>query len=227
VEEPRRQIRSFVRRAGRITRAQRQALETLWPLYGIERPDVTLDLDSLFGRKAERVLEIGFGDGKVLSELAATHSDTDYLGIEVHQPGVGALLLAIDKARLSNVRIIHDDASDVLDSWLAPSSLSRINLFFPDPWPKKRHHKRRIVQTGFLEQLARVLVPRGILHMATDWQPYADHMLEVGNASPCFDNVSESDAFMPRPEDRPETKFERRGRGLGHGVWDLVFTRSN
>lgn len=226
MEEPRRQIRSFVRRTGRITRGQSQALESLWPLYGIERPAETLDLDALFGRKADRILEIGFGDGKVLSQLAATHSDNDYLGIEVHGPGVGALLLAIDKGQLSNVRIIHDDAADVLTSWLGPDCINRVNLYFPDPWPKKRHHKRRIVQTGFLEQLARVLVPHGILHTATDWQPYAEHMLEVANASPRFDNTSEFNSFVPRPKDRPETKFERRGVGLGHGVWDLIYTRS-
>lgn len=198
----------------------------LWPMYGIERPAGILDLDALFGRKADRVLEIGFGDGQALSELAAAHKDKDYLGIEVHEPGVGALLLAIDKKQLSNVRIIHDDAADVLAGWIGPASLSRVNLYFPDPWPKKRHHKRRIVQTGFLEQLAQVLTPRGILHMATDWQPYAEHMLEVANASPCFDNTSEFSSFVPRPEDRPETKFERRGLSLGHGVWDLVYTRN-
>ena len=226
MEEPQRQIRSFVRRAGRITQAQSQALENLWPLYGVGRPPGSLDLDALFGRKADRILEIGFGDGKVLSELATTHPDKDYLGIEVHRPGVGALLLAIDKGQLSNVRVIHDDAADVLAGWLQPASISQVILYFPDPWPKKRHHKRRIVQPGFLEQLARVLVPHGILHMATDWQPYAEQMLEVANASPWFDNTSEFSSFVPRPEDRPETKFERRGRKLGHGVWDLIYARS-
>jgi tRNA (guanine-N7-)-methyltransferase len=195
-------------------------------LYGVAQPAGTLDLDVLFGRKADRILEIGFGDGQVLSQLATIHPYRDYLGIEVHQPGVGALLLAIDKGQLSNVRVVRDDAADVLTSWLAPNSLSRVNLYFPDPWPKKRHHKRRIVQAGFLEQVARVLVPHGTLHMATDWQPYAEHMLEVANASPWFDNSGEFNTFVPRPEDRPETKFERRGLGLGHGVWDLIYTRN-
>ncbi|MGI9264694.1 MAG: tRNA (guanosine(46)-N7)-methyltransferase TrmB [Gammaproteobacteria bacterium] len=225
MDKPHRQIRSFVRRTGRITPAQRQAIESLWPQYGVGKPTGLLDLDSLFGRSAERVLEIGFGNGEVLASLALSHRDKDYLGIEVHEPGVGALLQAIDKCQLSNVRIIHDDAADVVSNWLAPASIHRVNLYFPDPWPKKRHHKRRIVQHGFVGELARVLIPGGILHMATDWAPYAEHMLEVGNSSDCFTNLSETDGILPRPDDRPETKFERRGQRLGHDVADLLFRR--
>jgi tRNA (guanine-N7-)-methyltransferase len=225
VDKPRRQIRSFVRRTGRITRAQRNAIDALWPRYGIGAPAEPLDLDTLFGRSTERTLEIGFGNGAVLAALAMARPDRDFLGIEVHEPGVGALLQAIDRDQLTNVRICHADATDVVSDWLSPASLHRVNLFFPDPWPKKRHHKRRIVQPEFLEQLARVLTPGGILHMATDWAPYAEHMLAIGNSSELFVNTSQTGGFVPRPDDRPETKFERRGRRLGHQVADLIYRR--
>ncbi len=226
--EPRhRPIRSFVRRAGRITDAQKRALGDLWPVYGIDAPDGCLDLPALFGRDEPITLEIGFGDGNVLAQLAASHIERDFVGIEVHEPGVGALLLAVERGGMRNIRVIRDDAMIVLSDWLAPCSIARINLYFPDPWPKKRHHKRRIVQPDFLAYCARALEPGGLLHMATDWEPYAEHMLEVANACPWFDNADSGESYSPRPADRPESKFERRGRKLGHGVWDLLYRRNS
>jgi tRNA (guanine-N7-)-methyltransferase len=222
--EHRRPVRSFVRRAGRLTRAQQRALDDLLPVWGVAAPAAgrRLDLDGLFGRTAPRVLEIGFGDGESLAEMAAAAPGTDFLGIEVHEPGVGHLLLALERLALGNVRVIVHDAVEVLAQWLAPASIDRIQLYFPDPWPKKRHHKRRIVQRGFLEDAARVLRPAGRLHMATDWAPYAEHMIETAEACPWFDRA-------PDPSDgpRPETKFERRGLRLGHGVRDLVYVRND
>jgi tRNA (guanine-N7-)-methyltransferase len=222
--DQRRPIRSFVRRAGRLTHAQQRALASLLPVWeiGAPAPGRVLDLDGLLGRAAPRVLEIGFGDGEALAETAAAAPGTDFLGIEVHEPGVGHLLLAIEREGLTNVRVIVHDAVEVLAEWLAPASLDRIQLFFPDPWPKKRHHKRRIVQPGFLADAARALRPGGVLHMATDWAPYAEHMRETADAAPWFDRPSGNSGSGGRPE----TKFERRGRRLGHGVADLLYTRN-
>lgn len=223
----RRQVRSFVRRAGRLTPAQARALRELWPEYGIEPPaGGTLDLGAVFGRSAPRICEIGFGDGEALAVLAGQRPDTDFLGIEVHEPGIGHLLLRLQKEQLRNVRLIRQDAVDVLRGWLPPESLDRIHLFFPDPWPKKRHHKRRILQPEFLALAARVLRPGGVLHLATDWKDYADQMLEYTDATPRFRNRAGPGNFSARPAERPETKFERRGRRLGHGVWDLVYERA-
>ena len=219
-----RRIRSFVRRAGRLTRAQARALEALWPAYGLDTGDDPLDLAAAFGREAPRILEIGFGDGECLAELAARHPDRDYLGIEVHEPGVGHLLLALERNGTDNVRCIARDATEVLPL-IPPRSLRGVHLFFPDPWPKKRHHKRRIVQPAFLESVGRVVAPGGYLHMATDWEPYAEHMLAVGNAAPGWKNTSPDEGYVSRPDTRPETKFERRGQRLGHTVRDLVFRR--
>jgi tRNA (guanine-N7-)-methyltransferase len=220
----RRRIRSYVRRAGRLTRAQARALEDHWPAFGLDTGTGPLDLAAAFGRKAPRILEIGFGDGECLAELAARHPDQDYLGIEVHEPGVGHLLLTLEKNGTRNVRVIARDATEVLP--LIPSrALRGVHLFFPDPWPKKRHHKRRIVQPGFFKAVGRVVAPGGYLHMATDWEPYAEHMLAVGNAAPGWHNTSPDRGFVERPETRPETKFERRGQRLGHAVRDLVFRR--
>ncbi len=223
-ETGRRQVRSFVRRTGRVTRAQARALETLWPRIGIDAGVEPLDLTAAFGRDAPRILEIGFGDGECLAELAVRHPEQDYLGIEVHEPGVGHLLLAVEESGAENVRCIREDAMDVLPL-IGPGQLAGVHLFFPDPWPKKRHHKRRIVQPAFFDAIARVVRPGGYLHMATDWVPYAEHMLETGRSAPGWANTSPTGGFVPRPESRPETKFERRGQRLGHEVRDLVFRR--
>jgi len=225
METRRRQVRSFVRRAGRTTTAQSRALEQLWPVYGVEPPRDRLDLEALFGRNAPRVCEIGFGNGDALAALARHRPDTDFLGIEVHEPGIGHLLLAIRKTGIGNVRVIRQDAVEVIRDWLPSASLDRIHLYFPDPWPKKRHHKRRIVQPDFLAALARVLKPGGTLHLATDWEPYAKHMLEVTGNCREFRNMAGPGSYSPRPAERAETRFERRGRRLGHPVRDLLFER--
>lgn len=225
MEPWRRQVRSFVRRAGRITAAQARALDELWPIYGIDAADGALDLDDLFGRHAPRLCEIGFGNGDALVTLARDRPDMDFLGIEVHDPGIGHLLLAAEKSGLRNLRIARHDAVEVIRDWLPFASLDRVHLYFPDPWPKKRHHKRRIVQPAFLEAIAQVLKPGGVLHMATDWQPYAEQMLRLTEGSGRFRNLAGPGEYSPRPPERPETRFERRGRRLGHPVRDLVFER--
>jgi len=218
-------IRSFVQRAGRITRAQVRALEQLWPRFGIDYSPALLDLDTVFGRRAPRVLEIGIGDGETLLALAAARPDCDFLGVEVHRPGIGHCLLGIEAAALTNVRLISHDAIEVLQHMLPAHSLAEALLYFPDPWPKKRHHKRRIVQAAFVELLAARLAPDGRFRLATDWAPYAEHMLEVLKASPSFINVSPAGDYVSRPPSRPLTKFERRGERLGHAVFDLEFRR--
>lgn len=219
-----REIRSFVRREGRITRAQEQALTRLWPRFGLETGG-PVDLDACFGRHALRTLEIGFGNGESLAGMAVREPATDFIGIEVHRPGVGHLLLELERRELHNVRVIRADAVDVLKVCLPDGAFERVLLLFPDPWPKKRHHKRRLVQTGFIDVLARKISPRGILHMATDWEDYAQHMLEVMAAAPAFRNCAGAGNFSPRPDYRPITRFEERGRRLGHGVRDLLFER--
>jgi tRNA (guanine-N7-)-methyltransferase len=217
-------IRSYVLRAGRITQAQRRALDVLLPRWGIPYSPQILDLDSAFGRRARRVLEIGFGNGDTLVELAASSPDTDFLGVEVHPPGVGRCLLAIESRSLTNLRLIVHDAVEVLASQLPPASIDEVLLYFPDPWPKKRHHKRRIVQPAFASLVARVLKQGGRFRLATDWQPYAEWMLEVLNAAPEFANVAPGNGCVDRP-DRGETRFEDRGRRLGHRVFDLEYVR--
>lgn len=181
----------------------------------------------LFGRSAPRTLEIGFGNGDNLATLAARHPERDYLGVEVHDPGVGHLLARIGREKLPNIRIARHDAVEVLAGWLPPGSIDETLIFFPDPWHKKRHHKRRLVQPALLEQLARIMAPGGRLHLATDWAPYAEHMLEVCNASPWFANMATNGAYAARPETRPVTKFERRGLKLGHEVFDLLYRRGD
>lgn len=208
-----------MQREGRLTRAQGRALETLWPKFGVDPGTTPLDLDLLFGRRAPRILEIGFGDGESLAELARARPECDYLGIEVHRPGIGHLLLALEKDAIGNVRIVRDDAVAVLRERIPDGSLAGVNIFFPDPWPKKRHHKRRLIQPPFVELLASKLEGGARLHLATDWEDYAAQMRETLNASPSFE---ESECSV----ERPATKFETRGRRLGHGVWDLVFIRS-
>ena len=220
-----RAIRSFVTRAGRITPAQERALATLWPKYGVEPAAAPLDLGALFGRSAPRTVEIGFGNGENLIALAQAHPERDYLGIEVHRPGVGRLLLALEERRLCNVRVICHDAVEVLERQIAEASLDEILILFPDPWPKKRHHKRRLIQPPFVALLARALVPGGVLRLATDWQPYAVEMLEVLNAAAELDNLAADRGFVARPAERPPTRFERRGERLGHEVWDLAYRR--
>ena len=219
-----RRIRSFVRREGRLTPAQQRALDELWSTYGLE-PDRRLEAAAVFGRRAPLTLEIGFGNGASLAELALAEPGTDFIGIEVHRPGVGRLLKELQQRDIHNVRVFCHDAIEVLESAIADASLDRVLLFFPDPWPKKKHHKRRIVQPAFVALLARKLKPGGLLHMATDWEPYAEHMRQVMRASPDFTNAGDSDGYVQRPAWRPLTRFENRGRRLGHEVRDLLYRR--
>ena len=223
-EHPR-AIRSFVTRAGRITEAQVRALEVLWPKYGVEFSAGALDCDVLFGRHAPRTVEIGFGNGENLAKMAAAHPERDYLGIEVHRPGVGRLLLAVEAALLTNVRVICHDAVEVLRGQISQQSLDEVVILFPDPWPKKRHHKRRLVQGAFIELVTDRLRPEGVLRMATDWQPYAEEMLVVLTANPRLRNLAADGTYIPRPTERTATRFEKRGERLGHDVWDLAFSR--
>ncbi|MDH3419935.1 MAG: tRNA (guanosine(46)-N7)-methyltransferase TrmB [Gammaproteobacteria bacterium] len=220
-----RKIRSFVRRPGRTTHAQRRALEEIWPRYGIEPVNQRVDLRALFGRSAPVVLEIGFGNGEALFTSAANHPEVDHLGIEVHEPGIGHLLMLLERAGLDNVRVIASDAVEVLDQQLETASVAVVRLFFPDPWPKKRHHKRRLLQPSFVAELARVLEPGGLLHIATDWSNYAEHMAELMSASDSFKALTAEEAASNPLSARPPTKFERRGRTLGHDVWDLYYRR--
>lgn len=219
----RRSVRSFVLRAGRMTAAQRRALAELGERYLLEYSGQPLDLDRLFGRRASRTVEVGFGNGDALMALAAGEAARDFLGIEVYPPGVGRLLARCHEAGLENVRVAMADALDVLERWLAPSSVEEVLVWFPDPWPKKRHHKRRLVRTRFATLAHRVLRPGGTLRLATDWEPYAEHMLEVLDSNPGFSNCAAPDRFMPRPERRRETRFESRGRGRGHRVFDMAW----
>jgi tRNA (guanine-N7-)-methyltransferase len=220
-----RSIRSFVMRGGRITEAQQRALDALWPNYGVAFEPRRLDLDALFGRQAPRTLEIGFGNGENLAALAAAHPQRDYLGIEVHRPGVGRLLLSVEEQLLCNVRLICHDAVEVLDQQIAPRSLDEVLVLFPDPWPKKRHHKRRLIQPPFVELVSDRLQSGGVLRVATDWQPYAQAALDVLSACAQLRNLATDGAFIPRPAERRPTRFERRGERLGHDVWDLAFER--
>ncbi len=218
-----RPIRSYVLRQGRVTAAQRRACESLLPRFGIPFSASALDLDQPFGRKAPRFLEIGFGMGETTARIAAAHPENDYLGIEVHTPGVGSLLKRIDEVGLTNVRVIQHDAVEVLAHMLAPATLDGAHIFFPDPWPKKRHHKRRLIQAPFVALLASRLKPGAYLHVATDWFDYAEQILAVLAAEPLLANTAPG--FAPRPDYRPQTKFESRGLRLGHGVWDIVFRK--
>lgn len=221
----RRNVRSFVVRAGRATVAQTRALTELWPIYGIEYSGEPLDLDRVFGRSMPRMIEIGFGAGEALLDFATHHPDVDCIGIEVHRPGVGHLMLDAHTAGLKNLRIICHDAVEVLQHQLPAESMSLAHIFFADPWPKKRHHKRRLIQPAFVEILARVLQPEGELRLATDWEPYAHHIRAVIDASASFDNLAGDAGFVDRPTARPLTRFERRGHRLGHGVWDFAYRR--
>jgi tRNA (guanine-N7-)-methyltransferase len=224
VEHPR-SVRSFVMRAGRITQAQQRALDALWPQYGVAFEPALLNFEVTFARKAPISLEIGFGNGDNLLALAAAHPERDYLGVEVHRPGVGRLLLGLEEQRLTNVRVICHDAVEVLRAQVAAQTLDEVLILFPDPWPKKRHHKRRLVQGPFVELVSDRLRRGGMLRFATDWQPYADAALEVLSANPVLRNLAVDGTFVPRPSERNPTRFEQRGERLGHGVWDLAFER--
>jgi tRNA (guanine-N7-)-methyltransferase len=225
-ETPHRPIRSFVMRAGRMTVGQARALEELWPRYGVEYSPAPVSLEQLFGRQAPRTLEIGFGNGEHLASLAAAHPERDYLGIEVHRPGVGHLLMLAEKNGLTNLRASSHDAVEVLRDQITPGSLDEVLLLFPDPWHKKRHHKRRLVQPPFVELVASRLASGGVFKLATDWENYAQQMLEVlSAANALFENLSPTGDWVPRPDERAPTRFEKRGARLGHGVWDLAFRR--
>jgi tRNA (guanine-N7-)-methyltransferase len=219
----RRSIRSFVLRQGRFSPAQQRAYESLLPRFGIEYSTDALDLTRAFGRSAPKILEIGFGMGETTAAIAKARPDDDFLAIEVHSPGIGGLLKLIDAEQLSNIRIVQHDAVEVIEHMLAPATLAGAHVFFPDPWPKKRHHKRRLLRDTFVRTLAQRLLPGGYLHVATDWEDYAVEILATLRAEPMLANTSAD--FAPRPAYRPLTKFERRGLKLGHGVWDLLFER--
>lgn len=217
-----RTIRSFVLRQGRLTKGQEQALATLWPIYGIEyNPNLLIEFD----QTRPIILEIGFGMGASLVEMATNASDKNFLGIEVHKPGIGACLMAIDENKLSNLKVMSHDAIEVLENMIPNDSLDKVQIFFPDPWHKARHNKRRIIQPKFVELIWQKLKSGGVLHLATDWQHYAEHMLEVLTQAEGFVNLSPTGDYIPRPNDRPITKFEKRGQNLGHGVWDLQFVK--
>lgn len=223
----RRPIRSYVLRQGRLTPAQKQALDALWPKFGIEAGQGVLDLASLFGRTAPVVLEIGFGNGDALAEIAQATPGQDFIGVEVHQPGVGHLLRLLDAAGVDNVRVAAFDVVEFLSECVPGEALAEVRIWFPDPWPKKRHHKRRLVQPGFIRLLADKMAPGAILHLATDWAPYAEHMLEVLTAADGFENLSGSGGYCDRPAWRPLTRFELRGQRLGHASHDLLFSRGS
>lgn len=220
-----RRIRSFVRRQGRLTKGQQFALDNFWPVMGVDFQPQPLDLVALFGRDAPTVLEIGFGMGASLVTMAQQHPEKNFLGIEVHSPGVGACLAAAHEAGITNLRVMCHDAIEVLEEMIPENSLAMVQLFFPDPWHKARHHKRRIVQAPFAQQIKSKLKIGGVFHMATDWENYAEHMLEVMNSAPGYKNLSSDNTYVPRPDSRPLTKFELRGQRLGHGNWDLMFER--
>ena len=216
-------IRSFVLRQGRVSNAQRRAVDTLSSVYGIAYAPGALDFRRAFGRQAPTILEIGFGMGETTAAIAQAHPENNYLGIEVHTPGFGSLLKLIAEQGLGNLRLIQHDAVEVLEHMIAPASLAGVHIFFPDPWPKKRHHKRRLIQPGLVGLLASRLEPGAYLHAATDWEEYAGQILAVFGAEPALANTVPG--FAPRPDYRPQTKFESRGLKLGHGVWDIVFNK--
>ncbi|PMS15827.1 tRNA (guanosine(46)-N7)-methyltransferase TrmB [Trinickia dabaoshanensis] len=218
-----RRIRSFVTRAGRVSTGQRRALDELGPRFVVPYSPNPVNWETVFGRQAPRVLEIGFGMGATTAEIAAARPGDDFIGVEVHEPGVGALLKLIGDQGLTNIRIIQHDAVEVIEQMIEAGSLDGVHIFFPDPWHKARHHKRRLIQPPFVALLASRLKPGAYLHCATDWQNYAEQMLEVLGADPSLENTAQD--YAPRPDYRPVTKFERRGLRLGHGVWDLVFKR--
>lgn len=222
----RREIKSFVMRAGRMTPGQQRGLDEGLPKFGLKISDGAINPAQVFERQAPCTLEIGFGMGHSLVEMAAAAPEQDFIGIEVHRPGVGSLLSGLLSQNLSNVRVYQEDAIEVLKQCIPDASLDRLLLFFPDPWHKARHHKRRIVQSEFAQLVRSKLKVGGVFHMATDWEPYAEYMLEVMQVAAGYQNLSSSGNWVERPAERPVTKFERRGHKLGHGVWDLKFQRT-
>ncbi len=223
--DKRRPIRSYVLRAGRMTPGQQRAFDQNWERWGLAHEDGPLDYDAIFGRPGPRVLEIGFGMGQSLVSMAQAAPATNFIGIEVHRPGVGRLLHSMVDQGVDNIRVYCHDAVEILRDCIPDGSLDTIQIFFPDPWHKKRHHKRRLIQPVFAAHLTTRLKPGGTLHLATDWENYAEQMMEVLSATEGLSNASGEGSFAPRPEHRPLTKFELRGERLGHGVWDLVFHR--
>jgi len=221
---PRSRIRSFIRRQGRLTPGQQLALDNHWQRYGLD-PKTPFNHEQAFGRQAPLIVEIGFGNGESLAAMAAANPETDYIGIEVHTPGVGHLMMLLDQQGITNVRIYSHDAIEVIENCLADDSLAGLHLYFPDPWPKKKHHKRRIVRTSFIELLGKKLQSGGYFHAATDWQHYAEWMLDLLTTTHILKNTSPTQDYCEKPEHRPLTKFEQRGLKLGHGVWDLIFTK--
>jgi len=224
-EDGHRRIRSFVLRQGRLTPGQEKALERAWPRYGLDYAGAPRDFDVAFGRNAQRVLEIGFGNGEALLHACRHEPARDFIGIEVHRPGVGRLLREAESAGIENLRVYCFDAVEVLQHEIAPGSLSEVRIYFPDPWHKARHHKRRLIQPGFVDLLCSRLAPDGLLHLATDWEHYAEHMWDVLEAEPRLRNRAGARGHSPRPDWRPQTHFEARGLRLGHGVWDLLYDR--
>ncbi|EOD80518.1 tRNA (guanine46-N7-)-methyltransferase [Grimontia indica] len=220
-----RKIRSFVRREGRLTKGQEQAMNDCWPTMGIDFEEKQLNWTEVFGNDNPVVLEIGFGMGASLVEMAKNAPEKNFIGIEVHSPGVGACLMAARDAGITNLRVMCHDAVEVFEHMLPVASLDTVQLFFPDPWHKARHHKRRIVQPAFVQMLRDKLKIGGIFHMATDWENYAEHMVEVMDVAPGYKNTAVDGPYIPRPEERPLTKFEARGHRLGHGVWDMKYAR--
>jgi tRNA (guanine-N7-)-methyltransferase len=220
-----RQVRSFVLRGGRLTEGQKRALEELWPRFGIEDKHEQVNFSALFGNEAPVIVEIGFGDGEASWQMALARPDQNFVGVEVHRPGVGHLLLKLEEKGIENLRIACADAVEFLQARAPEQTLDGVRIYFPDPWPKKRHHKRRIIRPEFVRLLASRMRTGGVLHIATDWEPYAEHILMVMADSCEFENLSETGDFSPRPQWRPDTKYERRGERLGHSVFDLVFKR--
>ena len=219
-----RRIRSFVRREGKLTTGQDKAIREMWPLIGVPLTDQEFDFNNLFGRSAPTVLEIGFGNGLSLVQMADEHSDTNFFGIEVHRPGVGSLLVQVKKMGLENVRVSQDDAVEVLKQQVPDASIDRLQIFFPDPWHKKRHHKRRLINPSFVELAVSKLNNGGVIHVATDWEHYAQQILEVLQQNPSLTNTAT--AFAAKPDYRPSTKYEQRGLRFGHQVFDLVFAKN-
>lgn len=224
--KPHRQIRSFVRRERHLTPAQERALAELWARFGVDHHEVAADFATIFGRLAPTIVEIGFGNGAALAVAALAHPENNYLGVEVHRPGIGYLLRRLQTNGANNARVVQADAKEIFETWIPDQSLSAVNIFFPDPWPKKRHHKRRLLQTDFATLIMRKLKPGGHLHLATDWRDYAEHMLAALSQVPGLANVTEDERFSSYISARPPTKYEQRGQRLGHEVWDLVFQRA-
>ena len=222
-----RTIRSFVKREGKITTGQQSAIDELWPDYGVDLHDELIDFSALFKRDAELVMEIGFGNGLSLAEMASVNPQTNFLGVEVHKPGVGSLLVQVKQRAIDNIRVSGDDAVELMKQ-IPANSIDRMQIFFPDPWHKKRHHKRRLIQAEFVESVVKRLKKDGVMHVATDWENYAEHVMDVLSANVNLANMSDrEDGFCIKPDYRPETKYERRGLNLGHGVWDMLFQKTS